>query len=88
MSDHTWLTPATAVVLAGAAAWILVGSTIPALHERASAENKCAALVSRKQQVHNEIAKLKAEAAALRGDYQYNRRVERWLFRGAPEPGD
>ena len=88
MSDHTPLTPLTAVALAGVAAWLLVGATIPALRERASANNKHAALTDRKQQLETEIAKLKAESSALRNDYQYNRRVERWLFRGAPEPGD
>jgi hypothetical protein len=88
MSDHTWLTPAAAVALAGVTAWLLVGATIPALRERASAENKNSALEWRQRQIQAEIVKLKAEAAALRGDYQYNRRVERWLFRGAPEPGD
>lgn len=87
-TDYTWLTPLTAVALAGVMGWVLVRATIPALKERATAENKHAALLARKRQVEFEIVKLKAEAVALRDDYQYNRRVERWLFRGGPEPGD
>jgi lipase chaperone LimK len=88
MSQRSFLAPAAAVALAGAAAWIGVGASVPALRARAVSQEKHETLAVQKERLELEILRLRAEKKALQSDYQFNRRVERWLFRGAPEPGD
>ena len=88
MSDRTWVAPLSSIVLAAAAAWLTVSATIPAVRARAAAGQKHAQLLARKDGIEREIEALRAESKALRADYQYNRRLQRWLYRGGPEPGD
>lgn len=88
MAERNWVAPLSSVVLAAAAGWIAVTATIPSVRARAAAEGKRAELLGRKGAIQREIAALRAESEALHSDYQYNRRLQRWLFRGGPEPGD
>jgi hypothetical protein len=87
-SERSWIAPISTVALVALAAWIVVTATIPAMRARAAADRKFSALVDKRGKTERETARLRAEVKALQTDYQYNRRMERWLFRGGPEPGD
>lgn len=86
--NFSWATPLSTVILAAAAGWLAITGTIPAMKARAAAHHKNVELVQKKAFIEANIAAYKAEADALRTDYQYNRRVYRTITRGAPEPGD
>jgi len=88
MSKFTWTSSLSILLLSGAAGWLAVTGTFPAMRARAAAEAKNAALREKKAGLEYEIQQLKAEAEILRTDFQYNRRLERLMFRGAPDSGD
>jgi cell division protein FtsB len=88
MARLSWSGSISIFILSGAAAWLATTGTLPALRARAAAERKNVVLQARRAELQDEIHQLKAEADALRSDFQYNRRLERLMFRGAPERGD
>ena len=87
-SERSWMAPLSTVALVILAVWIVLTATIPAARARAAADRKYSALVDKKGKTERETLRLRSEMKALQTDYQYNRRMERWLFRGGPEPGD
>ncbi|MFN0207924.1 MAG: hypothetical protein ACKVS6_16575 [Planctomycetota bacterium] len=88
MSKFTWTSSLSIFIISGTAGWLAVSGTLPAMRARAAAEAKNTVLLEKKAGLEYEIQQLKAEAQILRTDFQYNRRLERLMFRGAPDSGD
>ncbi|MBI3819172.1 MAG: hypothetical protein HY286_10810 [Planctomycetes bacterium] len=86
--NFSWSTPISTLILAGAAGWLAVSGTLPAMKSRDAAQKKNVELRRRKDAIAAGIIAYKSEALALRTDYQYNRRIYRTITRGGPEPGD
>jgi len=83
-----WSLPIPTVILAALAALLVTMGTLPAASARRASYSRHEQLESRRLALQQEIAGLEAEAEALRSDYQYNRRLERLMFRSGPERGD
>lgn len=88
MSKVTWSSSLSILIVSATAGWLAVSGTFPAMRARAAAEAKNALLLEKKADIEYEIQQLKAEAETLQNDFQYNRRLERLMFRGAPDSGD
>ena len=86
-SERSWMAPLSTVALVILAVWIVLTATIPAARARGRRSQVFRA-GRQKGKTERETLRLRSEMKALQTDYQYNRRMERWLFRGGPEPGD
>ncbi len=76
------------MALTGLAALLLWNGTLPALRAQNDTHARQALLAERRNALEQEVDLLEAELHALRTDFQYNRRLERRMFRTGPASGD